>query len=282
MINALYESNARSVYLIDSLKLIHKVMLDTAQVFFYFRLFNAPWVCIWFNLNRKRKAKVLSLTFVLVVRFGWIVSICRIRLRRNDVPSISFDVDFQVLFCIVKWWRLRECFLLWRLLKYIFLFTFICPFDHRQSDFIDILLLTLCDVHLFKSESLDKWLKTSVSIFSLSGLNEWIIKLKEFSNRLFSIILAFNLSSSSPETTLTLYSTTWNALIDLKLIVIDLGRLFAFYIFILFLRLRFSHLHCSWQIDYFRTLWTHDFYLSIFRKYIRFDLWCFLLKLASI
>ncbi len=94
--------------------------------------------------------------------FGWIVSICRF----GNATKWCFSYFIRIGF--------GDC-------SNTFCFIFICTFDHFQRDVIDFLLLTLGDVHLIESASLDKWLKPSVSIFSLSSLNEDIIKLKEFS-----------------------------------------------------------------------------------------------------
>ena len=121
-------------------------------------------------------------------------------------------------------------------------------------------------------------------MLSLSLLFEWIHHQIE---RIFESTLfynsSFSLSSSSPEKTLTLYLTTWNALIDFKLIAIDLELLFAFIFLCLFYFLDNVSLTCNfhdklttqlglWLI--YEHWWTHvssmfinfDFYLSIFRN----------------
>jgi hypothetical protein len=77
-------------------------------------------------------------------------------MRRNDVPSISFDVDFRVLYFVSSNDEGSENVSCLGDGSNTFCFIFICPFDHFQSDFIDFLLLTLLDVHLFEIESLDK------------------------------------------------------------------------------------------------------------------------------
>jgi hypothetical protein len=57
-----------------------------------------------------------------------------LEMRRNDVPSISFDVDFQVLYFALSCDEGSENVSCFEDCSNTFCFIFICPFDDFQSD----------------------------------------------------------------------------------------------------------------------------------------------------